>query len=268
MINNNNPNIYYGTYKLKEKNLLLQSLDTAYENGYRNFDCAYHYKNQDIIGDFIKNKNKKILDFRSSIWITSKVSFRIMPKGEEAIRSSIEQTFTDLQTDYIDLMLIHAPEKNDILTWGILTEYKNRGRIRYIGLSNYNIENLNQFINKISNPNDIYCNQIEFNPFLNRKELIDHCRLLNIIIITYGNLYYTNEIIDSIADKLNVTPKQLLSKFSLQKGNHIILMSTDSNYIKENINLDFEISYEDMKQIDQLHDYGNEHKRSKYKRFL
>jgi len=264
----NKTKIYFGTYDLKDKELLLQTLETAYDNGYRNFDCAYHYKNQGIIGDFIKMKNENILNFRSSIWITSKVSFRIMPKGEEAIRSSIEQTFTDLQTDYIDLMLIHAPEKNDILTWEILTEYKNRGRIRYIGLSNYNIENLNRFISKISNPINIYCNQIEFNPFLNRKELIDQCRLLNIRVITYGNLYYTNEMIVSIADKLNVTPKQVLSKYSLQKGNDVILMTTDPKYIKENINLDFEICYEDIKQIDELHDYDNEDKRSKYKRFL
>lgn len=260
--------IHFGTYQLKDKETLLNALEIAYQNGYRNIDCAYHYKNQDIIGEFILNKSRYIPNFRSSIWITSKLSFRIMPKGEEAIRKSIEQTFTDLQTDYIDLMLIHAPEKNDILSWTILTEYRDKGRIRYIGVSNYNIEKLKHFISEITNPDDIYCNQIEFNPFLNRKELIELCFHHTIKVITYGNLYYTNDIIDSIANKLKVSTKQLLAKFSLNLGNNVILMATNPDFIKENINLNFEICQEDMELINNLHDTGNEYTRSKYKRFL
>jgi diketogulonate reductase-like aldo/keto reductase len=265
------PVIYFGTYTIKERTHLLNALDYAYECGYRHFDCAYHYKNQAIIGEFIHKKIEE--QKRHLIWITSKVSFRMMPKGEIEIRKSIEQTFTDLQTDYVDLMLIHAPEKNDILAWNIITEYKNRGRIRYIGISNFNIEKLNFFMKSIKNPEDIYCNQIEFNPFLNRDELIQRCNETGIKVITYGNLYYTNEIIDSIAQKLEKPKEQILIKYVIQKGLDSIVMATDPDYIKMNImnmNIEpeFKLNEVDMGLIDHLHDEGNEQKRSKYKRFL
>ena len=73
-------------------------------------------------------------------------------------------------------MLIHAPTKNNVLCWNILNEYKNNGKIRYIGISNFNIIELTKFCNEIINPEDIFCNQIEFNPFLNRWELISLCK--------------------------------------------------------------------------------------------
>jgi diketogulonate reductase-like aldo/keto reductase len=164
-------------------------------------------------------------------------------------------------------MIIHSPEKNDILTWKILCEYKEKGLIRNIGLSNYNLEKLKHFIESIDNPEDIYCNQIEFNPFLNRKELIDYCKSLNIKVVTYGNLYYTNYIIDAIAEKMNKTKEQICARFAIQKGLDIIVMATDEKYIKMNLELDFTISEEDMEEIEEIGSYGIDSK-SKYKRFL
>ena len=257
-------NIYFGTYTITDETLLLNSLETAYKHGYRKIDTAFLYKNQHIIGKFLN----KLASKRDQIWITSKVSFRVMPKGEVAIRNSIDKTLNDLQTNYIDLMIIHAPEINDILTWKILCEYKEKGIIKNIGLSNYNLEKLKVFINNIDNPEDIYCNQIEFNPFLNRKDLIDYCKSLNIKVITYGNLYYSNYIIDDIAEKLDKTKEQILSRFALQKGLDIILMATDEKYIKMNMELDFTISDEDMKEIEEIGIYGLDTSKSKYKRFL
>ena len=297
--NNNNNNIdnidssnhiYFGTYTITDETILLDTLRTAYKYGYRRIDTATLYKNQHIIGQFIntsdnptsntENTNidtidtteptdlKSVLSKRDTLWITSKVSFRVMPKGELEIRKSIDKTLSDLQTHYIDLMIIHSPEKNDILTWKILCEYKEKGLIRNIGLSNYNLEKLKHFIDSIDNPEDIYCNQIEFNPFLNRKELIDYCKSLNIKVVTYGNLYYTNYIIDAIAEKMNKTKEQICARFAIQKGLDIIVMATDEKYIKMNLELDFTISEEDMEEIDEIGSYGIDTSKSKYKRFL
>ena len=263
-------NVYFGTYTITDETILLNTLQTAYKYGYRHIDTATVYKNQHIIGKFIntlETQNPNI-NIRNTLWITSKVSFRIMPKGEVAIRNSIDETFSNLQTNYIDLMIIHAPEKNDILTWKILSEYKAKGLLRNIGLSNYNVENLKEFIENIDNPEDIYCNQIEFNPFLNRKELIDYCKSLNIKVVTYGNLYYTNYIIDSIAEKMNKTKEQICAKFALQKGLDIILMAKDEKYIKMNMELDFTISEEDMEEMEEISNSEVDMIRSKYKRFL
>ena len=273
-------NIYFGTYTITDEKILLNTLQTAYNYGYRRIDTATLYKNQHIIGQFLNTPNtententdtkdlKSYISKRDTLWITSKVSFRVMPKGELEIRKSIDKTLSDLQTHYIDLMIIHSPEKNDILTWKILCEYKEKGLIRNIGLSNYNLEKLKQFIESIDNPEDIYCNQIEFNPFLNRKELIEYCKSLNIKIVTYGNLYYTNYIIDAIAEKMNKTKEQICARFALQKGLDIIVMATEEKYIKMNLELDFKISEEDMEEIDEIGSYGVDSSKSKYKRFL
>ena len=275
--------IYCGTYTVTDETLLLSSLETAYNYGYRRIDTATLYKNQHIIGKFINTpepENKYIKDHtelksyltkRDTLWITSKVSFRVMPKGEVEIRNSIDKTLSDLQTHYIDLMLIHSPEKNDILTWKILCEYKEKGLIRNIGLSNYNLVKLKEFIKNIDNPEEIYCNQIEFNPFLNRKELIDYCKLLNIKVVTYGNLYYSNYIIDSIAEKMNKTKEQICARFAIQKGLDIIVMATEEKYIKMNSELDFIISEEDMNELEEISEVFNlgiDISKSKYKRFL
>ena len=276
--------IYFGTYTITDETLLLNSLEAAYKYGYRRIDTATLYKNQHIIGKFLNmpehntNTNintiktldiKSYLTKRDTLWITSKISFRVMPKGEVEIRKSIDKTLSDLQTHYIDLMLIHAPEKNDILTWKILCDYKEKGLIRNIGLSNYNLIKLKEFIKNIDNPEEIYCNQIEFNPFLNRKELIEYCKSLHIKVVTYGNLYYSNYIIDAIAEKMNKTKEQILLRFVIQKELDIVVMASEEKYIKMNLELDdFVISEEDMEEIEEISNYGIDCNRSKYKRFL
>ena len=271
--------IYFGTYTITDEISLLNSLETAYKYGYRRIDTATLYKNQHIIGQFINTPERESLDIKSyltkrdTLWITSKVSFRVMPKGEVEIRKSIDKTLSDLKTHYIDLMIIHAPEKNDILTWKILCEYKEKGLIRNIGLSNYNLVKLKEFIKTIDNPEEIYCNQIEFNPFLNRKELIEYCKSLNIKVVTYGNLYYSNYIIDAIAEKMCKTKEQILLRFAIQKGLDIVIMAIEEKYIKMNMELDFVISGEDMSEIEEIGDGGDgcvgiDTRKSKYKRFL
>ncbi len=135
-------------------------------------------------------------------------------------------------------------------------------------MSNYNLEKLKHFIHSINNPEELYCNQIEFNPFLNRKELIEYCKLLNIKVVTYGHFYYTNYIIDSIAEKMGKTKEQICARFAIQKGLDIIVMATEEKYIKMNLELDFTLSEEDMEEIEEIADTGIDISRSKYKRLL
>ena len=128
----------------------------AYEVGYRHFDLAELYKNQKDVGDFLKDKK------REDIYLTSKISFNTIKKGKSYIIESIENTLKDLGITYIDLMLIHAPCENDVECWNILTSYKERGIIKNIGVSNYNLDRLKKFIDKVQYK-EIYCNQIEYN---------------------------------------------------------------------------------------------------------
>ena len=251
--------LFFGTYKLTEQTELFNALNNAYDSGFCHFDCAELYKNQHIIGDFFQEKKIK----RNDIWITSKVSFRVIPKGEDQIRKSIEKTFSDLKTDYIDLMLIHAPTKNNVLCWNILNEYKNSGRLRYIGISNFNVTELEKFCNEINNPEDIFCNQIEFNPFLNRSELINLCKEKNIRLSCYGTLYKSNDFIDSLQEKYKKTIKQILIRFAIQKGFNPIIMAIEQKYLIEDKNIKFELDDNDYNQMD-LFDENF----SMYKRYL
>ena len=251
-------NLFFGTYKLVDEDILLKILDIAYKVGYRKFDCAELYKNQHIIGKFFSNIP------RNDYYITSKLSFRIIPKGEQEIRKSLDQTLSYFG-NFIDLMLIHAPVKNDIIAWNILTEYKEKKLIKNIGISNYNLEKLEEFRNTIDNPHDIYCNQIEFNPFLNRKELIERCHSYNIKLISYGCMYHNNETIKCIATKLNKTKEQVLIKYALQKKFDVIVTSTIEQYIEDNSQMNFIIDDTDMNYMDTINIDGIY---SMYKRFL
>jgi diketogulonate reductase-like aldo/keto reductase len=217
-------------------------------------DTAEIYRNQKYIGNFLEKNN---ID-RSKIWITSKVSFVNTFKEEyiEVIKS-IEKTFDDLKTNYIDLYLIHCPdEKSDLKIWNILREYQKEGKIRYVGLSNFTLEKLKIFINKIGDEESkhIFCNQIEYNPFLNRKDLVDFCNSTNIKVIAYGSLNKKNKIVEEIANKLGKSQEQVLLKWAQQNNVYIIPMAQDIKFIKDNISLDFQISKEDMTLLDNLNE--------------
>jgi diketogulonate reductase-like aldo/keto reductase len=260
MIELKDNSIFYGSYKLLEKDVLYKAFRNAYDAGIRHFDLAELYKNQNIIGDFFQENNIE----REEIWLTSKVSFRSIPKGEDSIRKSIDKTFLDLKVEYIDLMLIHAPTKNNKLCWDILNEYKKSKKIRYIGVSNFNVIELEKFCKDITNPEEIYCNQIEFNPFLNRSELINICKNKNIKLSCYGTLYKTNDFIDSLQEKYKKTTKQLLIQFVIQKGFHPIIMAIDKEHIDEDFKYEsFYIDKEDFNKIDMF-----DENYSLYKRYL
>jgi diketogulonate reductase-like aldo/keto reductase len=230
----NIPYIGLGTYKLKTLEEIYHSLDNALKSGYRMFDTAELYKNEHLIGDFLQ---KKLLEYnleREDIWITTKVAYFTMLDGENSIYNAIDNSIEIF--GYVDLFLIHASNENEIKTWNILREYQKNGKIRQIGVSNYNIERLTKFCETIGS-NEIqyiYSNQIEFNPFLNRKALIEMCQWSNIRVIAYGSLYKKNKYIEDLAVKLNKSPEQILLKWAYQKGIIVIPMSRNRDHIVEN----------------------------------
>jgi diketogulonate reductase-like aldo/keto reductase len=249
------PLIGIGTYTVKPQEEINNMLGCAIRCGYTMIDTAEIYRNQKYIGTFLKN-NPDIK--REKIWITSKINFTNVYKEKiDEINKSLNQTFIDLNTSYIDLYLIHCPiETMDIKIWNILRKYQKDGKIRHVGVSNFTLDKLKVFINKIGKDEAkfIYCNQIEYNPFLNRKDLLDFCFENNIKIIAYGSLNKKNHIIEDIAKSLNKTSEQVLLKWALQNKVHIIPMAQDVNYIKDNISLDFKIDNNNMNLINSLNE--------------
>ena len=255
------PSIGLGTYTNNTKDGIYSALNSAIVENYPMIDTAELYKNHEFIGDFFSEND----NYRKNVWITTKLSFRTIEKGNEKMKESIEKMFDDLNVDIIDLVLIHAPTKNNRIAWDLLRSYQDDHKIRKVGISNFNQKNLEEFIKEIGpeEASKIYCNQIEANPFLNRPELYKLCKNNNIKMIAYGSLYKENEFIQNLAQKLNVSTKQLLLKWAQQTGFSVIPFATNHGYIKENINLDFEISKEDFEILNTFNEGF-----SKYKRFL
>lgn len=258
------PSIGLGTYTNNTKEGIYSSLDVAISEAYTMIDTAELYKNHQYIGDYFY-ENDKNDDKRKKIWITTKLSFRTIEKGYDKMKKSMETIFTDLNVDKLDLVLLHAPTKNNKIAWDLLRSYQTDGKINKVGISNFNVENLTKFIQEIgpSDAEHIYCNQIEANPFLNRPELYKLCTNNNIKIIAYGSLYKENEFIKNLAKKLGCTSKQILLKWGMQTGFSVIPFALNQDYIKENCKLDFEIPEEDFKIMNTFNEGY-----SQYKRFL
>lgn len=255
------PLIGLGTYTNNTKEGIYSALDTAMSENYPMIDTAELYKNHQLIGDYFSDND----NYRKNVWITTKLSFRTIEKNERKMKESLDKMFDDLNIDLIDLVLIHAPTKNNRIAWNLLRSYQDDYKIRKVGISNFNEENLTNFIKEIGpvEAKYIYCNQIEANPFLNRPELYKLCKDNSIKMIAYGSLYKENGFIGSIAKKLGVSTKQILLKWAQQTGFSVIPFSTNSEYIKENIKLDFKIPQEDFNILN-----GFNEGYSKYKRFL
>ena len=249
------PCIGYGTYQIRKKSEIENSIKIAYDNGYRLFDTAVMYGNENLIGNvFIKHKIP-----REDIFITTK----ILPSDMtyEKSKRSIEESLKKLKLKYIDMVLIHWPEvkkKEDrINVWKAMEESVNEGKVKCIGVSNFLEGHLNHILSNCKIKPVV--NQIECNPLYYDKETIDFCKSQNILIEAYCPLaefdskLIKNKIIVDLSKKYNKTVPQIILKWIMQKGIIPLPKSVHKEYIIQNINLDdFEINNDDMKLIDGL----------------
>ena len=249
------PCIGYGTYQIRKKSEIENSIKIAYDNGYRLFDTAVMYGNENLIGNAL-TKHKIP---REEIFITTK----ILPSDMtyEKSKRSIEESLKKLKLKYIDMVLIHWPEvkkKEDrINVWKAMEESVNEGKVKCIGVSNFLEGHLNHILSNCKIKPVI--NQIECNPLYYDKETIDFCKSQNILIEAYCPLaefdskLIKNKIIVDLSKKYNKTVPQIILKWIMQKGIIPLPKSVHKEYIIQNINLDdFEINDDDMKLIDGL----------------
>ena len=242
--------INFGTYRLNEKEINL-SLETALSVGYKSIDTACLYKNETFIGNYI-TKNEIP---RNEIWLTSKLSPKIIPKSESEIIKSILSTLTELNTDYLDLYLIHAPiDAHIIKCWSILEQFKREGVFRNIGVSNFKITHLQKITDFSTTP--IFTNQIELSPFLTRTDLVTYMKEHNIPISAHSSLTKGEKLSDptlvQVAKTYRKTPAQILWNWGLQSNYNVLPRSSNPSHIRENINLNFAICEEDMSILNNL----------------
>jgi len=240
----------FGTFKLQEKNLL-NAFKLAYDVGYRCFDTAQWYDNEEDLGRAIKSTGIS----RSDIFITTKVHPNHYFK--DLFISSVHESLKKLDTDYVDLLLLHWPakSKDNSDSLAFLQEAHDQGLASHIGLSNYNIAMIKDAIKKLSIMP--LTNQVEFHPLLDQSKLLSFVNSADLNLSSYcsvarGKIFEYEEL-NTLAKKYNCTTAQISLSWALQKGVVINTMSSKYENIKNNFNiLDINISNEDMNFIDTL----------------
>tara|TARA_Y100000310_G_scaffold335961_1_gene419293 strand:- start:137 stop:934 length:798 start_codon:yes stop_codon:yes gene_type:complete len=246
------PPLGFGTWELTG-GIGIKAVKTALQTGYRHIDTAEIYQNEEAVGQAIKQSNIP----RSEIFITSKAWQDSL--NYDRVLKACEISLRKLQTDYIDLYLIHWPDKylnmKDILK--AFKQLYDQGKIKAFGVSNFTIHHIKdalEIANEINLP--ITMNQVEFHPLFYQKELLKFCNENNIKLTAYSPLaqgdVFKNQTLIDIANKHNKNPGQVALKWLLQKGMIAIPRSGNESHIKNNFDLNFQLSEEDINTIDNI----------------
>jgi diketogulonate reductase-like aldo/keto reductase len=242
------PRLGFGTYSFPPKDRILQALPIALNTGYRLIDTAMNYQNEHFIGQILK----KSAIPRKELYLTSKVWKDVM--RAKAVREAVEESLENLQTEYLDLLLIHRPLRDfNASTWEIMEDLYREGIIKAIGVSNFGIHQI-EALKETSNLMPAV-NQIELHPFYYRKELIEYCFQKQILVEAYSPIALSKRLdypeLVLLSQKYEKTPAQIMLRWSLQHQFVPIPRSLNPTHIRENFNVfDFEIALEDMEKID------------------
>jgi diketogulonate reductase-like aldo/keto reductase len=228
----------------------------AIQAGYRSIDTAAIYKNEVGVGKGIQQSGVP----REELFITTKVWNE--DQGHESALRAFEQSLSKLGLDYLDLYLIHWPGKDKYKeTWRALEQLYREGKVRAIGVSNFQIHHLTELMKD----SDVVpaVNQVEYHPRLSQKELLQFCQSKGIQLeawspLMQGGELLTNPTIQKIGEKYGKTSAQVILRWDVQNGVVTIPKSVREQRIRENADFfNFTLSLEDMQQIDAL----NENKR-------
>ena len=252
------PAIGFGTWQIPSGDVAYNSVTVALKSGYRHIDTAHAYGNEASVGQAIRDSG---ID-RSEIFVTSKLPAEI--KNYALARRYADKTIKNIGLDHIDLYLIHAPwpwteigadyTKQNIQIWKAMEEFFESGRTRSIGISNFNVSDINAILDTCRIRPMV--NQIKLHIGHRQEEITEHCRRNNILVEGYsplatGRILHNLEI-ERIAKKYGKSVAQLSIRYVLQKGALPLPKSTHAEYINQNLDVDFEISQDDMKYLDSL----------------
>jgi len=244
------PWLGFGTWQIKDGQEVENSVRSALEIGYRSIDTAAVYGNERGVGKAIRESGIP----REDIFLTTKVWNDV--QRERRTLAAFEESLERLETDYVDLYLIHWPvEGYSQGTWQVMEEIYQSGRAKSIGVSNFLVHHLEDLLAECHIVPSV--NQVEFHPFLVQPELLKFCQSHKIQVEAWSPLMsgqiFTVQAVQSLAEKYQRTPAQIALRWDLQHEVVTIPKSTHPHRIAENSQIfDFELSQEDMNLLDAL----------------
>lgn len=245
------PAIGFGTYGMTRPEML-RMIPAALKGGFRHIDTAQIYRNEEEVGEGIASSGIP----RSEIFVTTKVW--VANYAESRFALSVDESLTKLRSDYIDLLLLHWPHESVPLAEqiGLLNETVRAGKVRHIGVSNFNRRLLNQVVGLSATP--LVTNQFEYHPYLNQSLVIDATRKAGLAVTAYCAMatgrVLTDPTIAEIADNHGRTIPQVVLRWLIQQDDVVALSrTTNPDRIAENLTIfDFELCEAEMAAIQTL----------------
>ncbi len=244
------PQLGLGVYLVEEGKTIVDTVKTAIQLGYRSIDTAAFYANEEGVGQAIKESAIA----REELFITTKLWND--DHGYDATLNAFETSLKKLDLEYIDLYLIHWPGKDKYIeSWKAFERLYEEGLVKAIGVSNFHEHHLERLMANANEKPTV--NQVELHPRLAQEELRQYCKEKDIKVEAWSPLargQLLNEpTIKYIANKHGKSPAQIILRWHLQNDIIVIPKSVSPTRLKENADIfDFQLSMDEMNQIDQL----------------
>lgn len=242
------PKIGFGTFQITDAVQCKRCISDALETGYRLFDTAAAYGNEEAIGAAVNSSGIS----RKEIFLTTKLW--VQDAGYKAALKAFDASLKKLQTDYIDLYLIHQPFGDYYGAWRAMERLYQEGAVRAIGVSNFSPERLVDLcMNQEIKP---MVNQIEIHPFYQQREAIRVMKEYNVAVQAWGPLseaqrdIFRHKTLVKIAEKHGKSTAQVILRWHLQRGVAVIPKTVHKDRMAENLDIfDFALTEKEMEAI-------------------
>ncbi|HET7325357.1 MAG TPA: aldo/keto reductase [Halococcus sp.] len=242
------PAIGLGTWRMKGPTCR-RSVATALELGYRHIDTAQAYGNEAQVGRAISQSG---ID-REELFLTTKLAGS--NRDHDSVLDSTRESLEKLDTDYVDLLLIHQPNSTTALeeTIGAMDTLVEEDVVKHIGVSNFGLERLHAAREHANAP--ILTNQVQYHPFWDQSTLLDYCQIHDLMLTAYSPLAHggavSDDLLRNIGARYDRTPAQVALRWLVQQENvSTIPKSTSPEHLEANLQVfDFELSRDEMRSI-------------------
>ena len=240
------PMLGLGVWQVRNGAEGVNAVRWALELGYRHIDTAQAYGNEESVGRALRESGMS----RDEIFITTK----FFPRNRDPVAEA-RRSLKRLGVDYVDLYLVHWPQGGPTWAWPGMEEARELGYARSIGVSNFDVGELDAVIASASVAPAV--NQVQFSPFKYRRELLEDCNKRNIVLEAYSPLgtghHLSDATVKRLANRLGRTPAQVLLRWCIQREIPVIPKSIHRDRIEENARIfDFALDDADITELDAL----------------